>query len=290
MSLDSLRAVLANGGEHLGDLCWWSLSDAQTPREQLVAIWGAAGLDPALLPDEPTCERALKAAVRESQVGHPDHLIRLGKEDPGELVYAILKEQRHDDGSVDFSTEAKVRLDRSSEQVDLDVTHEIGVTVLASYRRLRSVHTADEVRRTVVRALQAFAAVTLRDHGGIYWVPRSFAPQMRQLQSAVEQIGTSRFYLLPVHRNAESSRTLTEVARGSLEQELSSLQAEMTAFLESPPERPSTLARRFEAYEALRGRAYLYRDVLSMELKDLDEHLDRLTAELEGLLEAKSAA
>ena len=48
--------------------------------------------------------------------------------------------------------------------------------------------------------------------------------------------------------------------------------------------------RRFDAFDALRGRAQLYRDVLNVQVKDLDSTLTELGASVEKLLNAKNAA
>jgi hypothetical protein len=57
-----------------------------------------------------------------------------------------------------------------------------------------------------------------------------------------------------------------------------------------PPDRPSTLVRRFDAFDALKARAQLYRDILKVQVHDLDTTLDQLASSIETLLKAKHAA
>ena len=66
MNLQRLRSVLGKGTQHLGDIVFWQLADARVDRATLESLWRDAGLDAALLPEEPTAERALKQAVREA--------------------------------------------------------------------------------------------------------------------------------------------------------------------------------------------------------------------------------
>ena len=141
----------------------------------------------------------------------------------------------------------------------------------------------------ITRTLASFSSVLLRESGGIYWVPAPHATKLRKLQTATEAIGTSRMYLLPVHDSADANRTLGDVARRSLEEELDALKTEVAGFIAMPPERPSTLMRRFDAFEALRARAQLYRDILQVQVSDLDTQIDTLTNSVEKLL-APSAA
>lgn len=291
MNLNRLTSVLTkNGGHHLGDVCFWHLADARVDRATLESLWKGAGLDVALLPEEPTAERALKQAVREAQVGQRDRLIRLGLDTETEIVFAIVRESRDDAGNVTYHQEARVHLDRASEVLTSDAnSHDIVQSVVAAFRILRTTHTADDVRRAIVKALGTWAAVTLREGGGVYWVPSVFAAELRRLQNAIEKIGTSRLFLLPVHQSAEADRALGEIATASLEAELVQLQSEISSFLAAPPDRVSTLTRRLEAFEALRDRAKLYRGVLSITVTDLDQQLRDMTATVEGLISKKAA-
>ena len=167
--------------------------------------------------------------------------------------------------------------------------HDLVTAVRSRFEMYRTTHHPDDVRRAISKALDAMAAVALRPSGGIYWVAAPFADKVRRLQSAIEKIGASRVYLLPVHKSAEAERTLGEIAKGSIEAELASLQAEIESFLSTPPDRASTLIRRFDSFEALRARAKLYRDVLAVEVGDLDKQLAQMSASVESLLNAKAA-
>jgi hypothetical protein len=290
MNLQRLRSVLGKGSQHLGDIVFWQLADARVDRATLESLWRDAGLDAVLLPEEPTAERALKQAVREAQVGQRDRLIRLGLDNEDEIVFAIVRESHDDAGNVTYVQEARVRLDRTSEAINSDVTsHDIVQAVFAGFRTLRTTHTADDVRRAIVKALGTWAAVTLRDGGGIYWVPAVYAAELRRLQGAIEKIGTSRVHVLPVHESQDASRALGAIATASLEAELAQLQSEIAAFVSMPPERTSTLTRRLEAFAALRDRAKLYRGVLAITVTDLDRQLDEMSATVAGMINKKAA-
>ncbi len=290
MNLERLRSTLATGGEHLGDMIFWSLADARVDRYTLESLWSGAGLDLGLLPDPPTAEKALRTAVREAQTGQRDRLIRLGKDDEAEIVFGIVREHRPGDGTLTYSQEAAIRLDRVAERVTISpVDHDLGAAVWQAYQTLRTTHTPDDVRRAIVKTLHSFAAVTLREGGGVYWVASPYADNLRHLQAAIERIGSSRVYLLPVHKTADAQRTLGEIAKGVIEEELRALKTEIDGFLKAPPDRASTLIRRFDAFDALRGKALLYRNVLQVEVQDLDQQLDRLSASVEELLNQKQS-
>ncbi len=290
MTLDKITTVLNKGGQHLGDIVYWTLAEARIDRSTLEKLWAGAQLAPEHLPEPPTAEKALKAAVREAAIGQPDRLIRLGKEDDAEIVFAVVRETKHTDGSITYQQETRVILDRKAESVSSDVPgHDLAGVIATRFGELRSTHTPDDVRRAMMKTLDGCAAVTLRDHGGVYWVPAPYAETVRRLQGAIEKIGSSRVYLLPVHSSADANRTLGDAAKLAIEDELAALKAEVEGFMASPPDRPTTLVRRLDAFEGLQARANLYRDVLQVHVADLETTLAGLTASVESLLNQKAA-
>lgn len=207
-ALNHLVSVLATCGTHLGDLCFWSLSDASILRSDLESKWKSTGLPVQLLPEPPTVENAFKLAVRETQVGLSDRLIRPVIDNEASVIFAVVHEQKHDDGTLSYTQEAKAMLDLLTGTVSTDnVAHELVVAIQSRLSALRDTHTSDDVRRTITRTLASFAPVLLRENGGVWWVPAPHAKALRQLQATIESIGSSRFYLLPVHDSNDAHRT-----------------------------------------------------------------------------------
>jgi hypothetical protein len=288
--LKLIKSALAKG-DHIGDLVWWSLSEARVDRVRLTVVWDEAGLPPELLPEPPSAEKAFKAAIKEATVGQHGRLIRLAVETPNEIVYGVVQENRHGNGTLDYHQEARVTLDRNRDQLSSDVPgHDLVFEVMRRFEVLKTTHVADDVRRAITRTLDTLAAVMLRPSGGVYWVPAPFAAKVRQLQVAVQKIGLSTMSVLPVHRSAEAEQTLGEVAKASIEDELAALRTEIDGFVALPPERTSTLERRLEAFAALRDRAKLYRSVLAVTVVDLDHQLGNMAATVEALIHQKAKA
>lgn len=291
MSLSTIRSHLGTAGEHVGDLLWWTLADARIGRSRLESVWAAAGLSDSFLPEPPTPEKALKTAARETAVGQHDHMLTLALEDSDEVCFAVVRITRDGQGNVSFDQEARVGLKRANpSQLYTDAAgHDLVAAVQAGYDRLLTTHTPDDVRRAIVKTLGSCAAVTLRDHGGVYWVPAPYAETLRRLERAVGGIGASRLDIVPVHATPEATRALGDAARASIEDDLKDLQAEIAGFLQTPPERASTLMRRLQTFEELRSKARLYHSVLAVQVTDLEAQLSQLTLHVEGLLQTKAA-
>ena len=290
MSLALIRSHLQTAGEHVGDMVWWTLEDARIGRARLEDVWTGARLSTALLPEPPTPEKALRAAVREAVVGHQDHLIRLGKDDDQELVFAVVEELRDGAGNVSHRQEARIALRKATPLLITDAPgNDLVSAVREKYERLLTTHTPDDVRRALVKTLATCAAVTLREHGGVYWVPAPFAETLRRLQIAVTAIGSSRIDVVPIHASPEASKALGDAARSALEDDLDLLTEEIEAFVHEPPDRAATLTRRLAIFDELRAKAHLYHSVLQVQVGDLDAKLDELTQHVEGLLQAKAS-
>ena len=289
-AIELIRNTLVRDTPHLGDIVWWTLADARTPRADLEQVWRDAGLAAEYLPELPSSDRSLRVAAREAAVGQTDRLLRLAKADESETVFAVVHEDRPGDGTVAYTQEARITLDRRADVFSSDdPTHEMVAAVRHRFEILRLTHTVDEIRRAVLRSLQSFAAVTLREGGGVYWVPFLFSAQLRRLQAAIAQIGSSQIYLLPVHRNGDAEKTLSAVAKGSLEAELAALSVEVEEFLAAPPERQSTLTRRLEMFDDLSARAGLYEMVLKGNLDGIRQKLENLTSSVESMLADRAA-
>ena len=288
--LDLIRRNTNHGGQPLGDLLWWELAAASVSRPDLVKLWVQGGLPTELLPDEPTPEKAFKTAARETQVGHTDRLLRLAKDDELEVVFGIVNEQRDGNGGLEYHQQARITLDRQTGNLLSDQPADNMVQkLMARFQELKTLHTTDDVRRTITRTLDSFAAVTLRHGGGVYWSPAVYAASLRRLQAIIEKLGQSKMHLVPVTATKEGQAALAQAAKASIEEELTALQTEMKQFLQTPPDRASTLMRRLEHFDDLRRKANLYQTVLQAQVEGLAENLTEMERQVHGLLDSKRA-
>jgi hypothetical protein len=288
--LDLIRRNTNHGGQPLGDLLWWELAAASVNRPDLVKLWVQGGLPTELLPEEPTPEKAFKTAARETQVGHTDRLLRLAKDDELEVVFGIVNEQRDGNGGLEYHQQARITLDRQTGNLLSDQPADNMVQkLMARFQELKTLHTTDDVRRTITRTLDSFAAVTLRHGGGVYWTPAVYAASLRRLQAIIEKLGQSKMHLVPITATKEGQAALAQAAKASIEEELTALQTEMQQFLQTPPDRASTLMRRLEHFDDLRRKANLYQTVLQAQVEGLAENLTEMERQVHGLLDSKKA-
>jgi len=289
MSVAEIKEAVGRGDEHLGDMVWWTIREARIARALLLDTWKQEGLPEALLPEEPSPEKALGTAVREGRVGRLDYQILKSLETPERVSYAILRKQPDGDGNLGTVQEARLDLDRVAGKLQSGL-HPVAQAVMTAWNELCTTHTSDDLRGVLVKAVDAFQGVKLRPTGGIYWIPAVHAGKLRAVERAVKQISTgSQLTLIAVTRMNGNATNLAGAAQGALEGELAALKAEIEAWATAPPSRISTLASRVEAFQALRDKADLYRGILSVEVSALDAGLDTLTENVRRMIEAKEA-
>jgi len=302
LSFTALRNTVQAGGEHLGDVVWWMLSGADVQRSVLETKWLAAGLDPKYMPQPQTPEKALRLAVRAASTNlgsqRQGTLVRPTVDSDNALIFAVVQEG-HDASGNYFSTQkALVMLDLTKDSGGVPAntvttdnpSDDTASLILKEYHRYADTHTSRDIMGMIVKVLKDTNAVTLRETGGIYWVPRTKSDEVRKLQNAVEQLGNSLVFILPVHKTADSERSLGMAAAGSIEAELGTLRDEIAGFVSDPNGvRAGTLDRRLATFEDLRGRAELYRSILGVTVEDLEGQLHLMQMSVETLLAQKRA-
>ena len=286
-TVNGIRSEMGEqGGEHLGDLCWWELSEARVSRATLESMWTGAGLDVAHLPEAPTDQRALRQAVDGLHLRGTNILVRQSLKSAAEIAYAVVEESNKGDGTNGYRHLSTVRLDRATGSCGADSPHSIAAEIVTQYHALRDTHSADEVRVAIVRCVRdGCCGAALRRSGGFYWVPAVHAPMLRALQSVVERIGASSFYPFPLHRSPEAVRAVSASAQDALRSELRGIHDEIAKYVTDRPTRDSTYAHRFEELAALRDRAALYSTVLSVEVTDLEGEIANLEGVLQSILD-----
>lgn len=283
-------------GQFEGVVVWWGLTDANVPDADFRSRWVAAGLPEAAIPRERSAHRNLTDAAKAAMIGVDGYLVRPITRAGvfGDVTkLAIVKEERdptHD--VVRHTQESAITLTTAPHPNDATVTvktfavstsHPIADRVRAEWEKLEGSLTAAEIRRAIVNMMGETCAVILREHGGVYWVPNVNASTIDALRDVINATGKSQFDVLPLFATGIGTQTIAAAASKSVADEVVRLQAEIEAFKAEAP-RSGVLARRLVEYDALRTRAKLYRDVLSMDVTSLEQAIDDLSASVDILL------
>ena len=275
-------------GEHLGTLCWWSLNGATIETAALAAKAKAAGLDERYLPKPIKAVAAFRRGWRSAARRCPSGLLlREIGETPERIEVGLVKEDADvEHASLDYGVVGRITFEKATET--MVVHHASDIT--AEVQRLYGVHHdhgSDDIR-TMLTALMREAGVSIRDAGGVYFVPPSFGSTLAAMCTVVEGIGHNHVFTLPVADVGDAKATLADVARATLDDEIRALEAELDAFASGGAEtREGTLARRLTKFDELRSRVALFSSCLSFKADGLVEKIGGLQEDLRDKLNGR---
>ena len=292
---------ITSGGQFQGSVVWWGLTDALVDEAGFRARWSAAGLSPNVLPQRRNPHRNLSDGAKLALIGVDGYLVRpitragvFG----ATTKLAIIREDRdpgHD--LCNHTQESVVTLVTTKHPSDPDVVvstfsisapHPIADRIKAEWERLEGSYTATEIRKAIVNTLGGpAAAVPLREHGGVYWVPPTASATVDALREVINATGQSQFDVLPLFATAIGTASVASAASRSVYDEVAKLQAEVEQFKAEAP-RSDVLGRRLKEYDDLRQRARLYRDVLSLDVTSLEASLVELEKTVDVMMQTPS--
>lgn len=287
-----LAKALNHGGDLLGHMVMWTLVGAKVEESSFKATWGAAGLDEKYLPDTPTPGVALRDAGNAAMKGHTDHLWLPAAKTSTHVIFAVLHKEPDGAGNVPTHQVAQVAVDGAGQVSSDHPEHPIVKEITSRFAEVWGSYQHRDVTTAILNVLRDCAVITLRDSGGVYFVPSPFAEKVEALKAAIEKVGSSTFVALPIsdEPTGKAATAMAGAAKGSLEAELADLRKEIDAFTAealAPGKvtlRASTVERRLEAFSALRDRAELYRSVLAVEVGDLDTAIAGLEEQAQTIL------
>ncbi len=317
------RVFAVEEGEGAGRIVYWVLKGAVDP-DQLAAAWASAGLDPDDLPALPAPSTALNRAVKGLQKGRT--LVRPLAGDG----YAVVRETASGE-ALDYEATLRVRLDAVSRvtfssdstvacdcgwaqktgperakslhargcrfRVASDAAgeaHPLAAQVRAAYSAALNEHESSDVASWLVRVLaRRCDAVTLRDKGGVYYVPPFKMPAWLAVVGALRSVSAHKLFGIP----ALSNRDALEAVLDAVEREAADAADEMGAeLLEAVGEggKPRVSERvgkarvaRCDEVEAKVGR---YEAMLGTRLDSIRERLGDLRANLGAAMLVEAAA
>lgn len=291
---DVIGTALKSGGAHLGDVIWCEMSGVRVERDALRSMLVQEGLPDSLAPDDPDPKAALGKAVGAYREKGRNRFLRRS-EKRGQEVLVV----KQDGKSFEPTATITVDPDTGAFQVSHhpayqqgDETDAVVEEVRAEYNEhLRYAKSAEVGSMVVDVVLGWCGGIRLKGNGHVYWAPSMGGDEVRALKRVVDQLGQSYLTVFPVHETEEARAGLKRAAQASFEEELRKAHDEIAKFKEAGGARPSTLERRLEEFEDLKGKVELYGDILDKQKKKLLDGLkDAGTAVREMLAEADEDA
>jgi hypothetical protein len=242
-------------------------------------------IDPAFIPEYAGDRTAIGRAISQASSGlhREGFLLRPIKRSANEVIYGVVREQRReDDRRLDHDFEATVAWSAEPDPAVVVGDHPIAQRVADAFQGLRGKATADDWSSVITSYLEAHDAARVRGDGRVYWCPPQRLDDIRRFGALLADVGID---LVLCEIEAESRTVVKHVAADNLNVQLDQLEAEVEQF--DGTQKPSTYARRLDAYQRLRERAGLYRDALGLGVSRADQVLSELEQKVSAMLDLR---
>lgn len=290
LALEKVQAIGAPptvAGDDMGVVCWWGCQGVEIPVDDLKKIFTTLGLDPKSVP-VPEARGALKDAADSLKLKY-----RLGRHRVDSERFAISFDvaDLHQNGSATIDVAYKVE-----QVVEYNFTTK-ALTFKNSFmeQELRAAFTkylttlqSHDVRSAIKREVDNAKAITLRDRGGVYFIPAQHMDVVHKLKHGlVESVlakmpgsAGSYFDAYTIKSAPEHIQTMTRSVTHDIEEELAAAEKDLAEIQEKIQKkekvRGDTLDRRIADFGKIREKARAYADLLGMKQEVTLERLEKL--------------
>lgn len=223
-----------------------------------------------LVPNERTPEACLKSALLQFCDEHKTKLRDLqvqSHKNPkvnGYEIVVIERDESHNDYYKSFSvkhdaSDGLLSFDFSVQRSDAD-------TIRALFEEHKGMLTAAGVGTMLVSVLGKLGAVTMREQGGIYWLPIANLPVWRELAKLLE--GTpNKLFDMVTGIDAGTVRAVSHFIHEEVEKAVAVLTDDVTRNLQTE----EAIERRLVVAHSLHDRVKLYENLLGETMQDLHQ-------------------
>jgi hypothetical protein len=260
-----------------GSVSYWRASGSVSIAT-MKAAWDAAGLDEKLFRKAPEPETALRRAVldlarRETINDKTERriLIRPQKE---ASTWAVVEEIVTEGAKPVYAPLVIVSFAAGGIHVEQSLgtwaqAQAIEETVRAAYFAQQGLFAPEDITGWLVKLAYANGAVTLRDSGGVYFIPRPAMDFWNKAADAIEKATHKghQVFRIPAMKNTEAVEAIIDAVTQEAEQEAKKIDEEIMAglgdrALETRKTRIADLLAKVSSYEELVGREMKIRERL----------------------------
>ena len=288
---DVVSAAASAAGPHIGDVVFFRLLGASEDGVLFAGKAQAAGVPKDILPTPLAPRQAYQHTMRELKI--EGYILRQMEETPEKIGWALVDEEKPAIHERAYGVVGKMWFFKSARgqgtfQVELAgdgrqngsravETAVVLTRITNAYRARIGTVTTTQVRHMVQDFCRARHGVLM---GSAWFVPGAHGDLLRRLRALVNDLGSSKMDLLPVHDSADARGTVSAAVHSSIEGDLALLKEEIDSFTSDT--RKGALERR--------KQAKLYAGMLDMTVGDLETKIGALERHVADLIGVKKEA
>jgi hypothetical protein len=259
-----------------GCISWWRLS-GEVDQDKLAVAWKLAGLPEESLPPVPSDYRILRRVMKGYE--NKSTIVRTRKGDEREIALCRREEV---DGKLIFREVLSAECAKTGGVTiaSNESEEKTGAEIQASFNAQLSKLDSSDISNWLAKLVREVNAVSLRDMGGIYFIPYATVDRWQRIITAIRSVSGHFFAEVPALKSEEAVAAIldaitreAEAEAALLEEDLGTPDAVGERALKTRASRCAEVTEKVLAYEAL-----------------LDVKLDALRGRLDGLKANLAAA
>ena len=271
-----------SGLSTIGYFVWWSIKDVKIAREDLQKHLDNVGLD-YKVPDVKVRSAFLKA-VREVRRDHRNKglLIRQVQKDAEEYIFGLVDENvDKTKKSLDYAHTTSLKFSPISGRLSCTKPHRAHQLIKDLYDKYMGYLDADDVRDVILKLVSATMSVSVRQRGGIYFIPNTHRYTVDRLEKFVDLLPESCDFMVAPQIDVESSKkAIYKAFVGGLRSQMADFAKEMEG--DDNKKRASTMTKRLKEFKVLKNKIEFYRDAMQFQVEDLSKDLEDLKTAAES--------
>jgi hypothetical protein len=188
----------------MGYVAWWTVKNVSIVREQLIQVLKGCGIDEKFARSH-NYRAAFIRSLRELEA---NRIIRPVEENSGAMVYQFTAENQvegNDEVKLEYSPETLVTIDKGIYRKTQDISQaitgreDIKEKLVALFEEKKDKYHSSDITRLIKRIFAERAdIVSLRETGGVYYIPTEFESVLHAVSQFVNNIGSSSFEFFPL--------------------------------------------------------------------------------------------
>lgn len=242
----------------------WKLSSTTVDHTALTAAWKKASLPMSLVPSTAEPETVLRRAV--SELRKPHLLVRNHKG-----VFVLSDERVRKEGveypqDVSYTPRTTVSMSKTGKVKVEPFDQAVYDTVNDAYQTGLGELSSADFTPWLVRLVAYCAGVSMREGGGIYFIPRAQVPTWRMIKATISSVSEHKLYMIPAMQSDEAVEAILDAIESEAAAEAARLERKLfpneegaepeqlgLRALHSLGEEAKAVARKVGVYEALLG-------------------------------------
>lgn len=278
--------VATSGLVIIGFFVWWAIRDVKISKVEFKALLKQVGLSFEFDQEDTALRRtSFLKAVRETKAkNRKKFLIRKISKEKDCYVFGLVDESIDKKArDLQYNHSATMMFNPESGELITDFSHRAFEEIKSLYNEYQDNMNSDDVRDAVVKIISGFKKVSVRQRGGIYFLPVKHETDVEKVEMLVNSLpGDCSCSVAP---QIDTEKSKTAIYKAFVE----GLKTKMATFreeLDDPKfgKRQSTWEKRLEQFKGLKQEIEFYRDAMSFQVEDLSTELNGLREEVQKQL------